>query len=322
MTNSELLSALPVAIARRECIAKEIYEFEFRALNGQELPEFEAGAHIQVEVSPGVVRKYSLSNDPRERDRYVIAVKHEPAGRGGSADLISKRQQGQTIRISGPKNDFGLSSNARSFIFIAGGIGITPIVSMVRHLQSSKDRPFKLYYCTRSFDETAFRDELSAAEYKGRVILHHDEGNPDLAIDLWSILETPKDGVHLYCCGPMGLMSAVRGMTGHWSPKAVHFEAFVEADKTKLDDKAFEVILDKAGVAVNVPVGTSILEAMRANGYDGPSSCESGTCGTCKTKLLSGEVEHRDLVLSEHERSQYIMICVSRARGPRITIDR
>ena len=161
---------------------------------------------------------------------------------------------------------------------------------------------------------TAFREELSAPEFKAKSSSITTTAIPRSALDLWPIVEERKNREHLYCCGPRALMQAVRDMTGHWSSAAIHFEAFSEAEARKPDDKPFTVTLAKSGETFEVPVGTTILEAMRAKGIDVPSSCESGTCGTCRTKLLAGEADHRDLVLAEHERGNQIMICVSRAK--------
>ena len=169
---------------------------------------------------------------------------------------------------------------------------------------------------------TAFREELSAPEFKGKVVIHYDNGDPSKGLDLWPIVEERKNREHVYCCGPRGLMEAVRDATGHWTPTSIHFEAFSEADARRADDQPFKVKLNSTGEVIDVPAGTTILEAMRANGKDVPSSCESGTCGTCRTKLLAGEADHRDLVLTEKERDSQIMICVSRAKTPDITIDR
>ena len=168
---------------------------------------------------------------------------------------------------------------------------------------------------------TAFREELSGPEFRGQVTIHHDHGDPGKSYDLWPVFEQPK-GQQIYCCGPRALMEAVRDMTGHWSSSAVHFEAFNEPARTSAEDKPFKVRLARSGDIVEVPVGTTILEALRAHGVEVPSSCESGTCDTCRTRLLEGEADHRDLVLAEHERADNIMVCVSRARSDEIVIDR
>jgi phthalate 4,5-dioxygenase reductase subunit len=249
----------------------------------------------------------------------VIAVKREASGRGGSESLIRDVAEGSQVPVSAPANNFALAKSPAGYLFIAGGIGITPIMAMIRQLTASGGR-FKLYYCTRSSGVTAFRDELSAPELRGKVKIHHDGGDLAKALDLWPVVEKPQG--HLYCCGPRGLMQAVRDMTGHWSPSAVHFEAFTEAAEAKPDDKPFTVRLARSGETIAVPVGKTILEALRDHGLDVPSSCESGTCGTCRTRLISGEADHRDLALADDERATNIMVCVSRARSGELVIDR
>jgi phthalate 4,5-dioxygenase reductase component len=312
---------IPTRVAHTARIADDIHLFELCAVCGATLPEFTAGAHISVRVPNGEVRKYSLCNDPLERDHYIIAAKREADGRGGSISLIDHTKCGDTLAVSAPHNDFALVRSAAGYLFSAGGIGITPILSMIRHLNSIGNSRFKLYYCTRSAGATPFRDELSAPEFRGRVVLHHDQGDPAQALDLWPLLERPK-GTHLYCCGPRTMMQAVRDMTGHWSPSSVHFEAFTDTVKSKPDDRAFKIRLARSGEVLPVPVGVTVLEALRAHGLQVPSSCESGTCGTCRTRLLAGEADHRDLVLSAAEHCDNIMVCVSRARSDELVIDR
>jgi phthalate 4,5-dioxygenase reductase subunit len=314
--------SLPLRLTQREMIAADIHRFEFRRADGSELPPFTAGAHIAVQVPNGAVRKYSLCNDPAERDRYVIAVKREAPGTGGSASLIDAAKPGDELLVTPPVNDFELPRNAQNFILIAGGIGITPLMAMIREIASEDGKTFKLYYCTRSQETTAFRDELSGPEFKGKVVIHHDGGDPERMFDLWPVLEERKNRAHVYCCGPRALMESVRDMSGHWPQTAVHFESFVEGKVAKPDDKPFTVKLARSGEVIDVPVGVTILDALRASGHDAPSSCESGTCGTCRTTLLEGEADHRDLVLGEHERGNAIMICVSRAKSPQLVIDR
>jgi phthalate 4,5-dioxygenase reductase subunit len=312
---------MTLAVARAEQAAADIFVFELRSPEGGELPPFTAGSHLIVRSPNGSVRKYSLCNDPAERGRYVIAVKRDPSGRGGSVDLVDNTRAGDRLEVSPPHNAFDLAPRAPSFIFIAGGIGITPILSMARQLNADA-RPYKLYYCTRSAEATAFRDELAGDVFKGKVVIHHDGGDPEKSLDLWPILEKPTTA-HVYCCGPRPLLEEVRDMTGHWSSAAIHFESFIDAGAArKPDDRTFTAVLAKSGTRIEVPPGVSILDAMRAAGYDAPSSCESGTCGTCRTRLVSGEADHRDLVLMDEEKAQQIMICVSRALSPEIVIDR
>jgi phthalate 4,5-dioxygenase reductase subunit len=312
---------MPLRITRNDRIADGIHLLEFRDPGGKELPAFTAGAHITLRTPNGLIRKYSLCNDPAERDRYAVAVKREAGGRGGSIDLIDNVKPGDTLPVSAPVNDFGLPPRAQDFLFIAGGIGVTPMMAMIKELLAQKKR-FRLFYLNRSPEMTAFLAELSAPELKGSIVIHYDGGDPARSLDLKPVLAERKNREHLYCCGPRPLMEAVRRMTDHWSPAAVHFEAFSEAETHKPGDKPIIVHLAKTGGTVEVPAGKTILEVLRAKGLDVPSSCETGTCGTCRTKLIAGEADHRDLVLAEHERKDTIMICVSRAKTDEIAIDR
>jgi len=316
-------------VCRAGPLARDIHSFEFRRADGAPLPAFSAGAHVSVTAPNGSVRKYSLCNDPSETTRYVIAVKRDPAGHGGSVSLVDATRVGDLVEVSEPRNAFELDAKAPSFLFIAGGIGITPIMSMVRTLSPSalgegrgEGKPYQLVYLTRSAEDTPFLDELSAPHLAGRVTIHHDGGDPARMYDLWPLLEKPGKA-HIYACGPRALLEAVRDMTGHWPLFAVHFESFLDAQaQARPEDREFTAVLASSGARVPVPPGVSILEAMRKLGHDAPSSCESGTCGTCKTRLLAGDADHRDLVLAEDEKADWIMICVSRALSPEITLDR
>lgn len=299
-------------------LATGIVGYTLRAADGGELPAFSAGAHVTVRLANGMLRSYSLANDPAERDRYEFAVKREANGRGGSAFLVDGLRTGDTLAVSAPMNNFGLT-RAKEFIFVAGGIGITPILSMVRELERTQAARYRLFYFTRSPALTPFADELRGVTY-GKVRLHHDQGDPGKAFDLWPVFESPSPA-HIYCCGPMPLMESVRDLTGHWANEAVHFEPFSNPDAVpRADDQPIEVRIGDSADGVHVPADLSILEALRRAGHRVPSSCESGTCGSCKTKLLAGEADHRDLVLTEEERRDHLMVCVSRAKTPSITI--
>jgi phthalate 4,5-dioxygenase reductase subunit len=321
MTASEEPQFMPLRVTRNDKIADGINLLEFRDAGGKPLPQFSAGAHVAIRVPNGLLRKYSLCNDPAERDRYLVAIKREVNGRGGSINLIDGVKAGDDLMVTAPVNDFGLPPRAQDFLFIAGGIGITPMMAMIREVLAQKKR-FRLYYCSRSPETTAFRDELAAPEFAGSVTIHYDQGDPARSLDLRPILAERKNREHLYCCGPRPLMEAVREMTDHWSSTAVHFEAFSEAETHKPTDTPFKVKLARSGEVLEVPTTKTILEVLREHGLDVPSSCETGTCGTCRTKMLAGQADHRDLVLAEHEKADTIMICVSRARSDEITIDR
>jgi phthalate 4,5-dioxygenase reductase subunit len=191
---------------------------------------------------------------------------------------------------------------------------------MIQSLASQPPVPWKLYYLSRNAETTPFLDVLGRPEWKRNVVVHHDHGDPDRSLDLWPVLEK-ANSASIYCCGPRGLMDAVRDMTGHWSPKFVHFESFNEGGGVRPDDQTFSVRLARTGLEVEVPVGQSILATLRACGVQVSASCESGTCGSCRTPLLEGEADHRDMVLMPHEHGSQVMVCVSRARSPQLVLD-
>ncbi|WP_270936490.1 PDR/VanB family oxidoreductase [Falsiroseomonas oryzae] len=306
--SDDLFTPLRVAAAAR--IAEDIHRFDLVHPDGAALPPFTAGAHLKVRTPNGLVRRYSLCSDPADETRYAIAVKRETTGQGGSLAMCDGVRAGDLLPCTEPRNDFPLSGRPTARVLIAGGIGITPIMAMIQEIEGTGGPPWKLWYLTRSPAHTAFRDEL--APYTSKVVIHHDGGDPDRAFDLWPVLEQPR-GRHVHCCGPRGLMQAVKDMTGHWPASAVHFEDFGSGAQPRPDDRAFRLRLARSGAAVEVPAGTTMLAALHAAGHAVPSSCESGTCGTCRTTLLAGVADHRDLVLMEHEKATQVMPCVSRA---------
>jgi phthalate 4,5-dioxygenase reductase subunit len=308
-------TAMPLRVAAIADEAEGIRSYELAQPDGSELPAFTPGAHVRVQTPSGALRKYSLCNDPAERRRYVIAVKLEAEGQGGSRSMHEQLKVGDTLPTSTPENAFPLVGKARAYLFIAGGIGITPILSMIRSFGELPPAPWKLYYLSRRRETTAFLDLLKNPEWKRNVVIHHGGG-----YDLWPALEKPNTA-QVYCCGPQRLMESVRDMTGHWSSANIHFESFNEGGGVKPDDKPFAVKLARSGGEFEVPVGKSILAVLREHGLRAPASCESGTCGTCRVTLLEGEADHRDMVLLPEEMQSQIMICVSRAKGERLVID-
>lgn len=310
---------MPLRIAKTTNAASGIRSFELVHQDGSDLPAFTPGSHVKVQVPNGEFRKYSLCNDPTERHRYVITVKRDAGGRGGSISLVDEAREGDILPTSEPDNAFAMKENASAYIFIAGGIGITPILSMIRSL-GELPVPWKLYYLSQAPETTAFLEELSAPELRSNVKIHHDYGNIDQAYDLWPVLEKPNRG-HVYCCGPRGLMEAVRDMSGHWSPGNVHFESFLEGGGKRADDKPFMVKLAQSGLEFEIPVGKSILSVLRSADVRVGFSCESGTCGSCRTGLLEGEADHRDMVLMPNEQDTQIMVCVSRAKSEELLLD-
>ena len=307
-------------VARKTLLARDIHGFELRHPQAAALPPFTAGSHLTVQVPGGARRNYSLCGDPADDGVYQIAVKRDAHGRGGSVAMADRVHEGDLLSVSAPRNNFELHPRATSFLFIAGGIGITPIMSMLRHLVAQGRDQFRLVYCTRDAPGTAFLDELSRPQFAGRVQLHHDHGDAAKALDFWPLFETPGSA-HVYCCGPRALMDAVADMSGHWPTGAIHFESFGVDASIYAANTAFTVRLHKAGTSVPVSAQQTILEALRARGHHVPSSCESGTCGSCRTGLLAGVAEHRDMVLRDDERATQIMVCVSRAASAELVLD-
>ena len=318
MSESFALQAL--VVTQKHWVARDIMSFELQHPEGQDLPSFCAGAHTPVQVPGGSMRAYSLCGNPKDLSRYQIAVKREANGRGGSKRLVDEVQVGQQLNVGLPQNMFELSPKASQFLFIAGGIGITPIRSMMTELLLEGLRKFKLIYLTRDAESTAFLNEFQAPQYQGKVQIHHDQGDATRSMDLWPVFEK-FTGAHMYCCGPQPLMDAVRDMSGHWPASAVHFESFGADCLPKADDRAFQVVLHRSGKTLEVPADQSILETLRRHHISISSSCESGTCGSCKVGLLEGVADHRDMVLRDDEKSDHLMVCVSRAQSDVLVLD-
>jgi phthalate 4,5-dioxygenase reductase subunit len=314
--------SMSLTVLRKTGKARDITVFELGYPDLRPLPPFSAGSHIAVTTPKGLLRRYSLCNAPTERQRYVIAVRREGAG-GGSASMVDQAGVGTRLQVALPLNYFPLARDARHYLLIAGGIGITPIMSMIHELQANH-ADFHLVYCSRFPDSTAFLDDLASPALAGRVLLHHSHGDPARALALGPIVAEAADGTHLYCCGPRRLMQAVRELTTDWPAGTVHFEDFgTSAHAEPAAEQRFTVRLARSNTTVEVAPGVSILNALRSRGLPAPSSCESGTCGSCRTGLLGGMAEHRDFVLDEDEQDSAIMICVSRAQqaGDELVLD-
>lgn len=317
------MSTLSVCVQRRTDEAEGICSFELVAEDGTPLPPFTAGAHIDVHISPGLVRQYSLCNDPAERNRYKIAVLREPQSRGGSAGMHAQVQEGQRLTIGTPRNNFSLVS-ARRTLLLAGGIGITPILAMARTLHAQGDS-FEMHYCGRSTARMAFRDELAAAPFAHAVHVHTDDGAADQHLDAAQLLASPEAGTHLYVCGPAGFMDHVLASARvcGWPEEQLHREYFAAAPVDTSGDGTFEVQLARTGTRCQVPADKTVLEVLLAQGVDLPFSCESGVCGTCLTSVLQGTPDHRDSYLTEAERASgtQILPCCSRSKSPVLVLD-
>ncbi len=315
------MKTLTLSVTGKEKLADDIYQFELRDGNGAALPPFQAGAHIVIHTPAGLLRRYSLCNAPAERHRYVIGVKREEAGGGGSKSLIDGTAIGDSLIISSPENYFPLSKVAKTHILIAGGIGITPIFAMAQELQAL-GADFRLIYCARSKPTAAFADDLIASAYAERVKIHYDDGDIKKIFDFQRFLESRMDGTHVYCCGPRPLMQAVKEACRHWPHDTVHFEDFGNSPHSAaVGEQPFTIKLASSGDILIVPPGVSILDVLRRHNIDVPSSCEAGTCGSCRMGLLDGKADHRDYVLDDDEQESAIMICVSRAISQELTLD-
>lgn len=288
------------------------------ARTGQDdLPRFEPGAHIDVMTPSGLIRQYSLCGSAEDRTGYELCIKREAASRGGSESLCAGIRRGMELRISPPRNAFMLP-DAQRHILIGGGIGITPLLSMMMYLQG-RNADWQLHYYTRDPGRAPFGDMLRQGPYAPRVQFSRSlkNGYPD-------VLDTPSPDTAIMLCGPDGFMNAVfsHAVAAGWQADQVHTEYFRPTETTHaLSDRAFDVVLARSGQTVNVPAGQSIAAALLAAGVDVDLSCEQGMCGACVVPLVAGEGDHRDMVLTAEEQGRSIALCCSRSRSPSLTLD-
>ncbi|MCP2265303.1 PDR/VanB family oxidoreductase [Promicromonospora thailandica] len=303
---------LVLRVAATSDLTPTVRRFVLRDPAGRPLPGYEPGAHVVVTTPAGHLRGYSLVDPggpaPRE---YVVCVRRDDRGRGGSRSMHDDVTVGTDLVVTAPANTFALRPAAR-YLFVAGGIGITPVRAMVRWLRARPGADVRLVYLTRSPAETPFRDELGGP---GDTV-HHSAGGGRL--DLWPYLAEPADDLRLYCCGPPALLRAVRAATAHWRPSRVHTERF--AGGTEGASVPFTAVWAPDGRRVQVPADVSLLTALRRDGVRVDASCEAGVCGTCRLTLLDGVADHRDAVLTGPERVGHVMACVSRARTSEIVV--
>jgi len=317
-------ATLQVRVARKQEAARDIQLFEFVALDGSALPPFSAGAHIDVEVAPGLTRQYSLCNHPQERHRYQIAVLRDPASRGGSVAMHDRIEPGGVVRISEPRNHFPLAHGPRQSLLFAGGIGVTPILCMAERL-AAIDADFEMHYCARSVDRMAFRQRIADSSYAAQVHFHLDDGSDDQKLQLPKVLASARPDAHLYVCGPTGFLDFVRqgAKAAGWSDERVHFEYFSAQPVSAEGNTAFDVRLASSGRTVHVAADCSIAQALADAGVELPVSCEQGVCGTCLTRVLEGEPDHRDSYLTDAEKAgnDQMLPCCSRARTSVLVLD-
>jgi vanillate O-demethylase ferredoxin subunit len=317
-------SDLSVRVARKSTEAVDICTFELMHDEGKALPAFSAGSHIDVHMPNGVTRQYSLCNDPSEAHRYLIGVLRDPASSGGSRTMHDAVREGDVLRISAPKNHFPLAHEAAHSVLLAGGIGVTPILCMAERLAMA-GASFEMHYCTRSRDRTAFLGRIAASSFAARVQFHFDDGPPEQKLQMEALLTTPRPGVHLYVCGPKGFMDAVlnTARASGWPATQLHYEFFSAGAINSADDATFNVKLASSGKIVLVAKDKTVIQALAAAGIEVPTSCEQGVCGTCLTRVLEGEPDHKDAYLTpeEQEKNDQFLPCCSRSKSPLLVLD-
>jgi vanillate monooxygenase ferredoxin subunit len=317
---------IQVVVTQKRREATDIYSFHLAKPEGDVLPSFAAGAHIDVEVAPGLVRQYSLCNSSDATDHYEIALLRENASRGGSQTMADTINVGATLRISEPRNHFQLARDAKRSVLIAGGIGVTPLLSMAKWLCSTGE-DFVMHYAARSRDRLAFHDEIAGSAFAHRVFFHLDDGPVNQRLDISTLLADPAAGNHLYVCGPAGLIEAVlsAARANGWPEGQVHREFFSlpTEDVSTAYDVPFEVRLARSGQVFTIPEHRTIAEILEEAGIEIPVSCEQGVCGTCLTRVLEGIPDHRDVFLTaeEHARNNQITPCCSRAKTALLVLD-
>ena len=320
-----IVGKLKLRVTDIQCEAKGILLLELRDEKKQALPSFTPGSHIEIYLANGLTRHYSLLNSSVESDRYVFAVSLDPNSQGGSAFIHQKIKLGDMLSVSTPRNHFELV-DAEQYCFIAGGIGITPILSMI-HWCIAHQKKWTLYYSARNRQRAAFYESLCALNQEKNIHFHFNDEQADL-LNLQKIVQDNAENTHIYCCGPNPLMLALKEASADIAER-VHFEWFnapelnTSENKTELAISDFTVKLAKSGRDILVKPEQSILEAIEAQGVEVPFSCRAGICGACECRVLRGEPEHLDMVLSDTEKqgNQRMMICVSRSRSPVLELD-
>jgi vanillate O-demethylase ferredoxin subunit len=309
-----------LTLVSKRPLAEGICSFELADPQGRDLPGFSAGAHLEIEAAPGLLRHYSLCNDPRERHRYVIGVLRDPNSRGGSIAMHAL-EEGAEIEVGEPRNHFPLAEASHSLL-IAGGIGVTPLLCMAEEL-AARGGSFELHYCSRSPAHAAFRDRLAEPHLAARTRLYHDDAGDRL--DLAVRLAAPESGTHLYVCGPGGFIDLVLGQAraAGWSEDRLHREYFAAPASAAGEGGPFEIELASSGRRIAVAPGQTVIQALAEAGVEILTSCEQGVCGTCLTRIVAGEPDHRDAYLTEAEKAanDQFLPCCSRSRSPVLVLD-
>ncbi|MFJ4875669.1 PDR/VanB family oxidoreductase [Streptomyces sp. NPDC088745] len=311
-------AGLRVLVSGRSEPAEGVVQLHLEALDAGDLPRWEPGAHLDLVLPSGLVRQYSLCGDPADRASYTVATRvlpEEAGGRGGSREVHERVHEGSELRVRGPRNRFPLVGSA-SYVFVAGGIGITPLLPMLRAARAA-GADWRLLYGGRSRATMPFLAEVEELDGSGRrvrIVAEDEDGLPDLA-ELWAGV---PQGTAVYACGPEGLLGAVEGsLPEHCS---LHVERFAPGASAP-GSGAFEVELRRSGTVVPVAAGQSVLAALKPVVPNLSYSCEQGFCGTCQQRVIEGGIDHRDELLTDSERDDSLLICVSRAAGERLVLD-
>ncbi|MBT8614697.1 oxidoreductase [Polynucleobacter paneuropaeus] len=306
--------------------ASAIHSYELVSEDGEALPPFDAGSHIDLHLPSGAIRQYSLSNDPVEKNRYVVGVLRDEHGRGGSKEVHKALRVGDSVSVSNPRNHFQLDESAKKVILLAGGIGITPLKSMSHRLKSL-GIPFELHYCARSQENIAFHQELRNLSDAGEVQFHLDGGIPGNGLNITEMVRVLEAGSHLYYCGPAGFMKACAQAAKERSDIHVHFEHFKPPEKeggqAEINVNAGELAIQiqSTGQKIALLRSESLIDALAKLGVEVSTSCQSGLCGTCKTRYISGDVEHGDCILSDAEHAEYLTPCISHVKSGTLVLD-
>lgn len=318
MAPSVTLDLRLVAIRR---VAQDINLFEFRDDSDAALPSFGPGAHIDIHLPNGLMRQYSLAKTSQDGKSFVVGVKLDAASRGGSRFMHEELRVGTVLKIGVPRNNFPLDEAAERSVFIAGGIGITPIYAMATHL-SQIGRPWSLHYAVRKRSEAAFLDDLLSLE-GGAVHLHVDEESGGF-LDVAGVISSEPGKPHFYCCGPAPMLQVYVSTTAGLPRERVHYESFGALPESDDEPRGgYRVELAKSRRVIDVPKGLTIIQAMREAGLDPMVSCEQGHCGSCEARVIAGEIEHRDVILSPEERAagDVMMLCVSHCKSDTLVLD-
>ena len=313
---------MDVIIDKIHQLTAHIRAFELISTQGDSLPAFSAGAHIDVHLKNGFTRQYSLSNCSSERHRYVIGVLHDEHSRGGSRCMHLDYSEGDRLQISPPRNLFELHPQTGRAMLFAGGIGITPILSMAYQLKREQI-PFELHYFVRCHEMLAFYGNLTT-HFPDHLHLHIQD-QPETACNMAQVLADASTDHHLYVCGPTGFMQFVMdaAVEAGWLNAQLHQEHFAAAPIDQTSNRSFRIEVLGSGQTIEVPANQTATQALLAHGFDVPISCEQGVCGTCMTRVLAGIPEHRDVFMTdeEHASNQYFTPCCSRAKSETLVIE-